>query len=138
MPAPDDRAQGEIRDLSRDLLNVARRDAQAPSELADDVRRNSARANAYPVIDELSRRTADALAGKTLSEETAQRLAQTLWVSVAARELSERQVEALQNDLHSLLVSTGVPEAQAEQVATQLGEVQRAVGERTRRWYELL
>jgi hypothetical protein len=88
-------------------------------------------------VDELSRRTADALAGSQLSEQAAQRLTHNLWLSVAARDISERQIESLQNDTHSLLVSVGIPEDRAEQVAVQVGEVQRAVTSRPRRWYEL-
>ncbi len=77
------------------------------------------------------------LVGKTLNDTTAQRLAHSLWTSVAARELSERQVETLQNDVQSQLVAIGVAEPQAQQVAAQVGEVQKAVGNRPRRWYEL-
>jgi hypothetical protein len=59
-----------------------------------------------------------------------------LWLSVAARDISERQIESLQNDTQSLLASVGIPEERAQQVAVQVGEVQRAVTNRPRRWYE--
>ena len=56
---------------------------------------------------------------------------------MAAVELSERQMEALQSDVVSLLMTEGIAEEDAQQVAAQIGEVQGAVATRPRRWYEL-
>lgn len=137
VPTPDAVAQEELGDVARDLQYIANaRDPEAPKNLADDLRKYAQR-SAVPAVDELSRRTAGALAGSQLSEQAAQRLTHNLWLSVAARDISERQIESLQNDTHSLLVSVGIPEDRAEQVAVQVGEVQRAVTSRPRRWYEL-
>jgi hypothetical protein len=72
-----------------------------------------------------------------LPEQSAQRLAHSLWVSIAARELSERQVETLKSDMQLMLTSLGVAESNAQLVAAQVGDVQGAVGDRARRWYEL-
>jgi hypothetical protein len=138
IPMPDAAAQEELGDVARDLEGVSTgRDPQAPQNLADDLRKYARRPAAVPTVDELSRRTADAVRGSKLTEQGAQRLTHNLWLSVAARELSERQVENLQNDTQSLLVSVGVPEDRAQRVAAQVGEVQRAVNNRPRRWYEL-
>jgi hypothetical protein len=137
VPTPDAVAQEELGDVARDLQNIGNaRDPEAPKDLAYDLRKYAQR-SAVPAVDELSRRTADALAGSQLSEQAAQRLTHNLWLSVAARDISERQIESLQNDTHSLLVSVGISEDRAEQVAVQVGEVQRAVTSRPRRWYEL-
>ena len=137
MPTPNPTVQEELQDVSRDLQNVARNDASAPEELAHDLRRYIVRPSAVPTVDELTRRTARVLPNTKLTDQTAQQLAHNLWVTVSARELSERQVESLQNDVQSLLMSTGMPEENAQPVAEQVGEVQRAVTERPRRWYEL-
>ncbi len=137
MPTADAETQNELVDVSHDLQNVARRDPEAPKDLADDLSKYPRRVTAVPSVNELTRRTATVLVGKTLNDTTAQRLAHSLWTSVAARELSERQVETLQNDVQSQLVAIGVAEPQAQQVAAQVGEVQKAVGNRPRRWYEL-
>ena len=138
MPAPSEDVQQELVDVVRDLQNVAAaRDPQAPRDLADDLRKYASRPDAEPTVDELSRRAASAVGGLELPEQAAQRLAQSLWVSVAARELSERQIESLQNDMRLLLTSIGVTEPHAQQVASQIGEVQGAVTSRPRRWYEL-
>ena len=85
----------------------------------------------------MTRRTATVVAGRTLTEPTAGRLAHSLWMTIWARQVSERQTEALQNDIQSILVSIGVVEEQARQVAAQAGEVQKIVSAHPRRWYEL-
>jgi len=137
VPVPDENVQEELVDVSRDLQNIAAGDPQAPADLASDLGKYAEGSDAAPAVAELSRQTADALAGVELPEQTAQRLAHNLWVAVAARELSERQVEGLQNDVRLLLTSLGVTEQEAQQIAAQAGTVQGAVGERPRRWYEL-
>jgi hypothetical protein len=138
MPAPDQNVQEELVDVTRDLQNVATgRDPQAPEDLAQDLRKYTDSPSAKLVVDELSQRTATVLAGVDLTEQAAQRLAHNLWLSVAASELSGRQVETLQNDVQSLLMAEGVAEESAQQVAAQVGTVQGAVNARPRRWYEL-
>jgi len=138
MPAPNENVQEELVDVTRDLQNVASgRDPQAPTNLADDLRKYTDGPSAKLVVDELSQRAATVLAGVNLTEQAAQRLAHNLWLSVAASELSERQVETLQNDVQSLLMAEGVAEENAQQVAAQVGDVQGAVTARPRRWYEL-
>jgi hypothetical protein len=58
-------------------------------------------------------------------------------MAAAAREMSERQVESLQNDMQALLISIGATESSAQAVAAQIAEVQKAVTSRQRRWYEV-
>lgn len=138
LPAPNQAVQEELVDVTRDLLNVAASsDPQAPKDLADDLQKYVERPGAEPAVNELSQRTAAVLTGVKLTEQDAQRLSHTLWLSVAARELSERQIETLQNDLEALLVSVGVAQENAQEVAARVGDVQGVVTSRPRRWYEL-
>jgi len=138
MPAPNAVVQEELTDVARDLQNIAgSRDPQAPSDLASDLRKYAKRLAAEPLVDELSRRAAGAVTGLDLPDQSAQRLAHSLWASIAARELSERQIEGVQNEMRLLLVSIGVTEPNAQLVAAQIGDVQVAVSARPRRWYEL-
>jgi len=138
IPAPNANVQEELVDVTRDLQNVASgRDPQGPQDLAADLRKYADRPAALPAVDELSTRTARVLAGRSLAEQDAQRLTHNLWLAVEAREMSERQIETLQNDVQALLMSIGVVEESAQQVAAQVGEVQSAVTDRPRRWYEL-
>lgn len=137
MPTPNQNVQDDLVDIGRDLIYIAAgSDPAAPQDLSADLRKYVTRDEAMPVVEELSRRMADAVANTKLPEQTAQRLAHTLWLAIAARDISERQVEALQNDTQSMLISVGVADEPAAQVAAQLGEVQRVVTDRQRRWYE--
>ena len=137
MPAMNPNIQGELEDVRHDLQNIATGyDKQAPQDLAGDLKKYSDKRSAHPAIDELTQKTADILPGKKIDEQTGNRLAHTLWTVVAGRELSDRQVETLQNDLQSILVSVGVAEATAQQIGVQAGEVQKQVTSRDKRWYE--
>src|SRR5687768_11448970 len=138
VPAPTQIHQEELVDVARDLQNVATgRDPNGPKDLADDLRKYTEKPAARPLVDELSSRTAKAIAGRELPEQDAQRLAHNLWVAVYAKDLSEKQIETLRNDMQAHLVSRGVGEESAQQVAAQVGEVQSSVTLRPRRWYEL-
>jgi hypothetical protein len=138
IPTPSQGEQEELHDVGRDLQNVAAgRDPQAPKDLAEDLRKYVKRKTSEPAIDELSRRTSSVLPGKNLPDQAAQQLAHDLWLSMTAREASEKQIEGLQNDVQSLLMSIGVAEDGAKQVAAQVGQVQSAETDRPRRWYEL-
>jgi hypothetical protein len=137
LPAAEGDAPNRVGDLSRDILSVARGETTARQDFADDLRVFvEEKPEAIEAVDELARRTSESISGTEMSDQNAQQLAHHLWTAVAARELSERQVESLQNDLQSMLVSAGIPEATAQNVATQAGEVQRTVTDRRRRWYE--
>jgi len=137
VPTPTQDEQVELNDVARDLMYVASgTDPEAPDYLADDIRKY-ADDDAAPQMDELARRTATAVSGRTLTQDSAQQLATTLWLTGAARELSERQVADLQEQMESQLTAIGVAEADAQQVAAQIAEVQRLNNERPRRWYEI-
>jgi hypothetical protein len=138
MPTPNQTAEEDIYDLSRDLQNVAGGNPDAPGELAQDIHEYALdKAAARPAVEELVKRTTGTLGGRMLSEQTARQLAHSLWMTVAARDLSERQIEALQNDVRTIVMSTGVSEEGAQQLAAQVGVVQLAVTDRQRRWYEM-
>lgn len=139
VPTPSAERQAEIDDISRDIQNIASgRDPQAPEDLASDLRRyTEERRSTTGAVIELSRRAAAALAGREVNGQAAQQLAHHFWLAVSARELGDRQVESLQNDVQALLGTLGVPEEQAASVAAQIADVQEVATERTRRWYEL-
>ena len=127
----------ELYDIRRDLQNVAGKVPAGPTEFADDLRKFvQLRPSAEPAVTELARRTTAVIAGKKMTDQAGDRLAHSLWTGIAGRQFSDRQVESLQNDVHSQLVGLGVPEENAQQVAAQIAEVQKAVTDRPRRWYE--
>ena len=138
MPTPNAQAKEDMEDIRHDVEYIANgHDPQAPQYLNDDLTKYARRRTAVAPVEELSRRVATALPGAKVTEQNGQRLAHSLWESIAAIETSERQVQTMQNDMQALLVSMGIAEDKARQVAAQVGEVQRAVNDHPRRWYEL-
>ena len=139
-PLPAEGVDEENRryDVGRDLQNIAIGDVNGPQEFADDVQVWGTSAGGdWPPSDELARRVTVALKGKMLSDEAAAQLARFFWIAAAGRELSERQVERLQEDVTGALVKLGVEEAAAKAVADQVAEMQKAVTAKQRRWYQL-
>ena len=138
LPRADGEVPNRIGDLGRDLMSIAGGEVQARQDLADDLTVFvDTEAAAVPLVTDLSQRTGEALSGKTLTEQNSQKLAQQLWVAVAARDLSEKQVETLKNDYQATLIACGVPQDRAQGIAGQIEAVQKTVGDRKRRWYEL-
>ena len=138
MPETTASTPNELGDISRDLQNLATGDPSGPKDLADDISHYAGSSDGEAAATELSRRLGAALMGKTFKLADAMPVAHTTWVAVAGRQLSEKQVENLRNEMKSELMSLGVNEEQAQSVADQVGSVQQAVTARHRRWYELL
>jgi hypothetical protein len=139
-PLPVEGAEdpNRIYDVSRDLLNVAGGDAEAPRELVEDIKVWAVSSNEpWEPGDELARRLVVALTGKPLTEQMAGQLARHIWITAAGRELSDRQIGRLQEDVNTLLVSAGATEEAAKAVADQIGVVQEAVTTKRRRWYQI-
>ena len=138
LPVADGDRPNQIIDISRDLASVARGEAQARTDLADDLRVFIDMVpDGVPASTELARRTSEVVAGRTMTDQNFQRLAHQLWTVTSARDLSERQIEAMQKDTQALLVSLGVPESGAQNVVAQVAVVQKIINRRPRRWYEL-
>jgi hypothetical protein len=127
-----------LSDVGRDLLNAAAGDANAPQELADDIRVWVGAAEAaQQQSDELARRVAAAVKGKNLTPGSAGQFARHLWIAAAGRELSSRQVEGLKDDVATLLVAAGAAEADAAPVAEQIDALQETVTTKRRWWFQL-
>jgi len=139
MPETTATTPNELGDISRDLQNLASGDPAGPKDLSDDIAHYAEGTNGGPAAaEELSRRLGEALRGKTFKLAEAMPVAHSCWVTVAGRQLSEKQIEALKNDMKAGLMSLGANEQLSQNVADQVGVVQQAVTARHRRWYELL
>jgi hypothetical protein len=139
-PLPTETADDSNRlsDVTRDLLNLAGGDANAPAEFADDLKVWGTKSNeAWAPGDELAKRLAVALKGKTLTEQSAGQLARQIWIAAAGRELSSRQVDRLEEDIKGLLVAAGASESAVKDVTDQVGEMQDAVSTKRRWWFQL-
>jgi len=139
MPEATESVANELGDISRDLQNVAYQSPSGPQDLSDDISHYAQGTNGgEAAAQELARRLAQALMGKMFKVAQAMPVAHTAWVAVAARQLSQQQIDNLKNEMKSELVALGVNEQQAQSVADQVGVVQKAVSARQRRWYERL
>ena len=139
MPEASETVANELGDISRDLQNVAYQSPSAAQDLTEDISHYAQGSNGgEAAAQELAQRLAQALAGKMFKVAQAMPVAHTVWVAVAARQLSEQQIENLSNDMKSELMALGVDESRAQSVADQVGAVQQAVTARHRRWYERL
>ena len=139
LPPATGAVANELGDISRDLQNLASGNPDGPKDLTDDISHYAEGTNGgQAAAGELSRRLGVALTGKTFKLAQALPVAHTCWVAVAGRQLSEKQIENLKNEMKSQLMSLGVADPQAQTVADQVGAVQQAVTARHRRWYELL
>ena len=136
MPMPDPEQVDRIEDLSRDLQNIAQGNGDAPQELGDDLQVISRMPVPEQRVKELVQALQASLRGKTLSEEAARRLAESMFVVMSARELSDRQIKNLQTEITNQVKALGADEAAATQVATVAGTLQGEVRTTRRRWYQ--
>jgi hypothetical protein len=136
-PTPTREQANEIGDIARDLINVANKDPQAPEELRNDIAKYGSNEEAAREMVGLAQEVSQALAGARLDETAARSLAETLWVGLTARELSQRQVEALGTEVKTVLAPTGVPEERAQSIANRLSAVQKTVTANPKRWYQV-
>jgi hypothetical protein len=140
MPMPGTEDLNRLDDLRRDVGNVVAGHAEAKQDLADDLMvfvKAGAKPEASAAINELARLVADAAAAAQLKEASLAPLLKQVWTAVVARELSEKQVTALQADVKTTLSGLGIADPAAQSISNQIGTVQKAVTDRTRRWYEV-
>ena len=137
IPTPTADQSNEIGDIARDMVNIANKDPQGPEDLRTDLSKYGTTDDAVQRINDFAKSVAQALVGARLTDESAQNLANVVWVAVNGKELSERQTEALEREIKTVLASTGVTEERAQSIAERLGEVQKAVTENRRRWYQV-
>ena len=136
MPAKTEDVPNRLSDLKRDLESVVAGESQAVQDLGDDLGVFTEEPEGQAAARALSTTVASMLVKRSLTDEALTRLSTVLWTAVAAQELSERQVDALEDDLRGQLLSVGVSQPDANLAAGRVGDVQKAVTLRNRRWYE--
>jgi hypothetical protein len=140
LPMPTSEDQNRLDDLRRDIGNVVGGNQEGKKDFADDLLvfvQASAKPEAPAAVNELARLITEAAAAAQLKEAALPPFLRQVWTALAARELSEKQVTTLQADVKTTLTGLGVPEPSAQGISNQIGTVQKAVTERSRRWYEV-
>src|SRR6188474_3270675 len=98
MPMPGSEDLNRLDDLRRDVGNVVAGHAEAKQDFADDLMvfvKAGTKPEASAAITELARLVADAAAAAQLKEAALPPLLKQVWMAVAARQLSEKQVATL-------------------------------------------
>jgi hypothetical protein len=136
LPAKTNEVPNRLGDLKRDLEAIIGGEQQAVQDLADDLLVFTDEPEGRTATKALAVTVSSMLVNRTINEETQTKVVDLMWTAVAARELSERQVDALKDDMRNTLLAAGVTQPDANLAAGRVGDVQNAVTLRTRRWYE--
>ena len=136
LPAKTEDVPNRLGDLQRDLASVVGGEQQAIQDLTDDLLVFADEPEGKDATKALAMTVCSMLVKRSVNEEAQAKIVNLLWTAVAARELSERQVDALKDDLRNTLLAVGVTQPDANLAAGRVGDVQNAVTLRTRRWYE--
>jgi len=136
LPAKINDVPNRLGDLQRDLAAVVGGEQQAVQDLTDDLLVFTDEPEGKDATKALATTVCSMLVKRPVNDETQAKIVNLLWTSVAARELSERQVDALKDDMRNTLLAVGVTQPDANLAAGRVGVVQNLVTQRTRRWYE--
>lgn len=136
MPVPKGDQPNRVEDISRDLMNVARKDASAPSELHDDLAGLEGNPRPPARIKALAQSLVDAVSGKNLPAAEAKRIADLLFVAVSAGDLSAAQIEKAGTDLRDTLVKVGATPEAADRASGAAIALASDVTTNKKRWYQ--
>lgn len=136
IPVPKGDQPNRVDDISRDLMNVARKDANAPSELLDDLTNLEAAPRPPERIKALAQSLVDAVTGRTLPDAEAKRVANLVFVAVAAGDLNAAQIEKVGTDLRDTLVKVGAPTDAADRVSGAAVALASEATANKKRWYQ--
>lgn len=136
LPAKAGDVPNRISDMKRDMESMVAGDQTALKDLTDDLSVFTEEQEGQTAVRGLTNTLAPMLMNRSINDETMTRIVTVLWTATAARDLSERQVDALKDDMRTVLMSVGVSQPDANLAAGRVGELQKAVTLRTRRWWE--
>lgn len=138
-PLPQQQADTDNRigDISRDLLSVAKGEASGTQDFVDDVKAFADNPRIATAADRMARKMADAVKGRTLTEQSARQLGHSSWTIVMANELSAKQYETIREDVRTQLTGLGVQAPVLDGVIAEVEATQQVVSTRPKRWYEV-
>jgi hypothetical protein len=137
MPMPTPEQSNKTGDIARDLQNVAAKSDGALNELTDDLLNLSSKPPSLQLVRELAAALDQALAGSSPTAEVTQRLAETLFIVLTARELSERQVTRLQTDVTERVRQVNGDVQRSQVVAAVTEKIQKDITMNPRRWFQV-
>ncbi len=135
IPVPEGEQSNRIDDISRDLQNVANKDTNAPAELLDDLTYLEPVPRPPARLKELADALAAALGGVRLPDAEARQIATLVFQLVAARDMSDAQIEQVATELRDLLVKVGAMAEPAERAAAAASALATEISQNQKRWY---
>jgi hypothetical protein len=137
VPVASGEQPNKIIDIGRDLQNAANGSPDAATDLQADLDGLDSRSKPPLLVRDLSQAVTAALRGRTLSEAQSQEIARSLFVLVAGRELSRRQIDQVSTAFRQTVVSTGADPAAAERAANAASALAGQTSENRKRWYHV-
>ncbi len=126
-PAPTEARLGELYDIGRDLMAVAKAEAGAVENLADDLPRLRTEGTSSAEVQALAADLGRSLQGKTLDEAAINRIAALLYAVMNSEALTAAQRTALATDLRSTLTAAGAAAPAASAAAARVDAIASAV-----------
>ncbi len=136
-PVPEGEQPNKVHDVGRDLQNLAARQADAEVELFDDIRSFDAEPPPEAPTKALVAALQGAVAGTSLADADAQQIAGLVFLAATGRELSERQIGRLGEDVTKAVVQAGAGMDAAQRVSAAAAQVAAAVTRNRKRWYHV-
>ena len=136
LPEKSGDVPNRLGDLHRDLQAIIGGDQRAIQDLSDDLVVFTEEPEGQAAAKAMATTVCSMLVNKPLNDEAQTRIIDLMWKAVASTELSERQIDALKDDVRNTLLGIGVTQPDANLAAGRVAEVQKAVTLRERRWYE--
>jgi hypothetical protein len=136
LPEKSGDVPNRLDDLHRDLRAIIGGDQRAIQDLSDDLVVFTEEPEGQAAAKAMAMTLCSMLVNRSLNDEAQTRIIDLMWKAVASTELSERQVDALKDDVRNTLLSIGVTQPDANLAAGRVADVQKAVTLRERRWYE--
>jgi hypothetical protein len=136
LPEKSGDVPNRLGDLHRDLQAIIGGDQRAIQDLSDDLVVFTEEPEGQAAAKAMAMTLCSMLVNRSLNDEAQTRIIDLMWKAVASTELSERQIDALKDDVRNTLLSVGVTQPDANLAAGRVADVQKAVTLRERRWYE--
>jgi|SRR5688572_8289978 hypothetical protein len=135
IPRPQGEQANKTSDVGRDLLNVAAQSEGAETDLFDDISNLTSTPPPPALMKEMTSALNTAIAGKEPTKEATQQLAESLYSVITARDLSQKQIEALKVEITDRTRKSGAAEPAAVAVGDVAVKIQGEITANKRRWY---
>ena len=129
LPEKSGDVPNRLADLHRDLQAIIGGDQRAIQDLSDDLVVFTEEPEGQTATKAMATTLCSMLVNRPLSDEAQTRIIDLMWKAVASTELSERQVDALKDDVRNTLLSIGVTQPDANLAAGRVADLMFKIAE---------